>query len=193
MRPGPQTVSRMIVSVAPSAPVVLSNGLVDVAISPDGTRLVYQAGADGQEQLEVRVIDQLGSQPLSGPERPENPFMSPDGTWVGFAANAGSGPLQKVSVLGGPPVTLCELPAELRGASWGIDDVIIFGTASGGGLMRVSAAGGDPEQITTPEGPRHIWPDILPGGAGCSLPSTKRRDWGAKMSRSSTWAQANTT
>ena len=68
--------------------------------------------------------------------------------------------------LGGPPITICELPANLRGASWGEDDIIIFGTASSNGLMRVSGAGGAPEAISTPEQSRHQWPDILPGGAG---------------------------
>ena len=94
-----------------------------------------------------------------------HPFLSPDGAWVGFMAGPG-GPLQKVSVFGGPPVTICEISANLRGASWGADDMIIFGTASQGGLLRVSGAGGEPEAITTPEQSRHVWPDILPGGAG---------------------------
>ena len=89
--------------------------------------------------------------------------MSPDGSWVGFQSGT---QLQKVSILGGPAVTLCELPAPLLGASWGIDDVIIFGTLNPSGLMRVSAAGGEPEEITTSENTRHTWPDILPGGAG---------------------------
>ena len=41
----PQQVSRMAVSVAPSAPVVSSTSYDDVAISPDGTRVVYQIGS----------------------------------------------------------------------------------------------------------------------------------------------------
>ena len=83
--------------------------------------------------------------------------------------------LKRVSILGGPTVTICRLAngAQMRGASWGPDNTIIFGTdafgADGaGGLWRVSASGGEPEQLTTPDpeqgGVTHRWPHILPGG-----------------------------
>ena len=157
----PQPVSRFAASVPPSAPVTPSTYGSDVAISPDGTRIVYPAG----NMFQVRALDQLEGVPLRGTEGALYPFLSPDGAWVGFMAGV-AGPIQKVSILGGPPVTICELPANLRGASWGSDDVIIFGTASDGGLMRVSGAGGEPEAIITTEGVRYMWPEILPGGAG---------------------------
>ena len=55
-----------------------------------------------------------------------------------------------------------------RGASWGPDNTIIFATAGGGnGLWRVSANGGEPETVTTPDperGESHLWPSILPDG-----------------------------
>ena len=71
--------------------------------------------------------------------------------------------LKKVSILGGPAVTVCELPSVMWGASWGQDDTIIF--ATGSGLSRVSADGGEAEVLTTAESPSfHAWPDILPGG-----------------------------
>ena len=65
-------------------------------------------------------------------------------------------------------MTISEIPSELRGASWGADDTIIFGRQGPGGLWRVSGAGGEPQEISTPgdDGGRHRWPDILPGGAG---------------------------
>ena len=44
--------------------------------------------------------------------------------------------------------------------------MIVYAGASLGGLLRVSAAGGDPEVITTTDEGRHQWPDVLPGGAG---------------------------
>ncbi len=160
--PPPQPVTRFSISVPPSVPVRLSPQSSDVAISPDGGRIVYQAA---DLQLYVRPIDQIESAPLRGALPAVSLFLSSDDAWVGFMAGPG-GLLQKVSVFGGPPITICELPANLRGASWGEDDVIIFGTASSDGLMRVSGAGGAPEAITTPEQSRHKWPDILPGGAG---------------------------
>ena len=158
----PQPVARFPISVPPSVPVSPIGPSDDVAISADGTRVVYQAA---DRQLYVRQINQIEAAPLRGALPAVSPFLQPDGAWVGFMAGPG-GPLQKVSVFGGPPVTICELPANLRGASWGEDDMIIFGTASSDGLMRVSGAGGEPEAITTPEQSRHKWPDILPGGVG---------------------------
>ena len=165
--PPPQPVSRTVVSVAPSAAVTPSIAVNDVAISPDGTRMVYQAGPEGQEQLVVRVVDQLHSQPLGGLERPEGPFLSSEGSWVGFTTSSGRR-LQTVSILGGPPVTIvAEAPGRIRGASWGNDDVIVFSVGGPGeGLLRVSAAGGDVETIATLEEGRALWPDVLPNGAG---------------------------
>ena len=39
----------------------------------------------------------------------------------------------------------------LRGASWGPDNTIIFATQQSGGLLGVSAFGGDPARLTTIE------------------------------------------
>ena len=53
-----------------------------------------------------------------------------------------------------------------RGASWGVDDSIVFGTPALDGLFRVSALGGDPEPLTAlePDETSHRWPQLLPGG-----------------------------
>ena len=55
----------------------------------------------------------------------------------------------------------------IDGASWGPDDTIIFAVRGANtGLLRVSAAGGEPEPLTTLEEGEtaHRWPHILPGG-----------------------------
>ena len=64
---------------------------------------------------------------------------------------------------------VCELPqgGASRGASWGPDDTIVFATSGPSGLWRVSAGGGEPEELTTPDrelAVDHQWPEILPGG-----------------------------
>src|SRR4029079_13103791 len=90
-----------------------------------------------------------------------NPFFSPDGRWVGFGAD---GELRKVPLGGGPAVTLCKASA-LFGASWGDDGTIVFAEQRNGGLWRVSAAGGTPESLTTPQPGEysHRLPHVLPG------------------------------
>ena len=64
--------------------------------------------------------------------------------------------------------TICELPGNLRGASWGDDGTIVFGVTGPSGLWRVAAAGGEPELLTRPEAGQgetdYRWPEILPGG-----------------------------
>ena len=159
--PPTQPTSRAALSVPPSRPVVQTPFFPDVAISPDGRRIVYQTGGG----LDVRLLDQLESVALRGLEAAVSPFVSPDGAWIGFAS--GNLLLQRVSSVGGPPVTICTLPAFLLGASWGPDDVIIFGVDALHGLWQVPATGGEPTPLTDPGGlSAHVFPDVLPAGTG---------------------------
>ncbi len=143
----------------------------DIAISPDGTRIVYTAtGGGSPSQFYVRAVEQLTATPLPGLNSIEytGPFISPDNAWVGFNDETDS-TLKRVSSLGGPPVTICQGAAtDVAGASWGPDDTIIFGTETPGGLWRVAASGGEPEPLTTTDPEQgqvnHAWPHILPGG-----------------------------
>ncbi len=103
---------------------------------------------------------------MPGTEGAQIPFFSPDGQWVGFFAD---GKLQKVSVAGGAALTICDFPGRDRphGVSWGPHDTIVF-TELASGLWQVSAGGGTPEQLTTPDPEKgegvHAWPHILPDG-----------------------------
>ncbi len=150
------------IAVPPEAPLELSNHPA-IALSPDGARLVYAAGRDFSSRLFLREMGRLDAVPMPGTEGGTGPFFSPDGQWVGFFAD---GKLKKVSIQGGAPLVLCDAP-DSRGACWGADDVIILEPQFDSGLMRVPAAGGTPETITTPDKTKdertHRWPDILPG------------------------------
>ena len=140
----------------------------NIALTPDGGRMVYRGGRDAPHFF-VRPLVGLEATPLLEglDENPSLPFVSPDGTSVGYVGRPGV--LKRVSILGGPPVTICDCRAP-GGASWGTDDRIIFARQFGdnAGLWRVAADGGDPEPLTTLDdnlGQRsHAWPDILPGG-----------------------------
>jgi len=122
----------------------------------------------------LRQVNQLEATVVQGTERADTPFFSPDGEWIGFESG---GKLRKVSVLGGPPTTLCDAP-RLRGASWGADGTIVFAPDRSGGLMRVSDAGGEPESLTDFEtkdtlgAPSHRWPEVLPDGRTAIYTST---------------------
>jgi len=130
--------------------------------SPDGSQLVYlsqQTG--GGRQLYLRPINDFEALPLDGTEGAQMPFFSPDGRWIGYFVG---GKLWKLSLAGGAPVAICEVPQLLSGASWGPDDSIVFAVV-GSGLMEVSAAGGSPTPLTTQiAGEGHWWPQVLPDG-----------------------------
>ena len=119
-----------------TAPLGLAGNRHDLAISPDGTLIVYDGpGTGAGAELNLRRIDQLEGTPLRGTLGGSAPFVSPDGEWVGFQTSYAN--LQKVSILGGPAVALTETPSAIVGASWGVDDQIVFGTQNAG-LFRVS-------------------------------------------------------
>ena len=166
-RPASPRLARLTISTSPP-PWVNPAATPDVVISPDGTRMVYVADvADGTPggQLYVRALDQLDAVLLRGAEAALNPFISPDGNSVGYWSFQDQ-LLKKVSIHGGPPITVVAAPAGIWGASWGPDDTIIFAAGLNTGLLRVSAAGGESEQLTTLEEGEiaHRWPHVLPGG-----------------------------
>ena len=174
----PTTVMRFVVTPPDPAPLNIGNAHPDLAISADGTQIVYDAlAAGGGLQLMLRPVGQFVGGPLRGGEGGVGPFFSPNGEWVGFL-DATRTLLRKASIHGGPPVTLTELPTTAVGASWGADDQIIFGTL-GGGLFRASGDGGEPEALTTLNGELgelgHYWPSIIPGRQAVLFVITERR------------------
>ena len=137
MRPPSEPVGHFVIPTRPLSmgPIESSPGL---AISPDGRRLVYRSGS----QLHLLSIGQVTSTTLVAEGDPAYAFFSSDGEWVGFW-DATDWALKKVSVLGGPPVKICSVPGRLLvGAAWGVNDTIVFGAATAGGLWRVPASGG---------------------------------------------------
>jgi serine/threonine protein kinase len=134
-----------------------------LAVSPDGSSIVYAGQADGTVRLFRRAMDQLTPLPIAGTENGRAPFFSPDGLWVGFEAD---GALKRVLLSGGPAQSISQIPGRwVQGAAWAEDGTIIFaGTRTG--LFRVAAAGGNPVVLTTPDeqnGEFHSRPEILPG------------------------------
>ena len=143
-----------------------------VALSSDGTRLVYSANG----QLYVRAMDQMEATPVRGTESgARSPFFSPDGEWLGFYSLQ-DGELKKVAISGGAPVRLCEAQNPW-GARWGADDTIVFGQR-GAGIMQVSADGGTPEVLIPLEGIEvGHGPQVLPGEAAVLFTLGDGRNW----------------
>jgi serine/threonine-protein kinase len=164
--------NRLAVPLQSAAPLESKTLHPAVALSPDGTHLVYVARRSDSTQLYLRPMDQFEATPIPGTEGGSGPFFSPDGRWVGFFAD---GMLKKVSLLGGSPLRICEVPsAMVRGASWGGDDTIVFSWLASMGLLRVSAKGGIPKAVTEAGSHSYLWPEILPGGRDILFTSIAR-------------------
>lgn len=136
-----------------------------VAVSPDGTRLVYAArGRDRTVRLWVRPLNGFEAYPLDGTTDATYPFWSPDSRWVAFFAG---GKLKKIDAGGGPVVTIASA-AYGMGGDWGPGDVILFAASRSSPILRVSAAGGDPVAVTevshTRDDNGHVEPRFLPDG-----------------------------
>ncbi len=169
-RPSPPRVTRLALPQTGAALAVDPQSR-DLAITPDGTHIVYKGAAGSRPagtQLFVRALDALEPTPLTMPGTPRAPFASPDGTWIGFV-EINPVTLKKVAITGGAVVPLAPLDGASRGFDWDERGTIVFATvAPTTGLLRVSSNGGEPSVLTTPNRERgesdHLWPKFLPGG-----------------------------
>src|SRR4029079_1041774 len=95
-----------------------------VAVSPNGQQIAFVAvGAQGAVALWVRQLGSVDAKQLSGTEGASFPFWSPDSRYIAFFAG---NKLKKIDAIGGPPQSLAEASADVRGAGWGPDRQIIF-------------------------------------------------------------------
>ena len=157
--------SRFAVALVDNAPLAVGPGPI-VALSPDGSRLAYVAEpATGSRRIFVRGMNELDARALPGTELSIRPSFSPNGDWITFTV---ANRLRKIPAAGGNVVTIAD---DVGTYAWGDGDVVVFarpsGRAGGGALWRVSATGGTPDRLTTPDtarGEAHLWPHVLPGG-----------------------------
>jgi serine/threonine-protein kinase len=162
----PKQVSRFALTL-PLGQHLYSPGL---AISPDGTHLVYSAGASGTSvvtQLYLRSLDSLDARVIPDTENAQSPVFSPDGQWIAFGQ---MGTVRKVSARGGPPITILTnvpgLTASVgSGMAWSRDGFLVFG-AGAVPIVRVPDGGGNVQNITQMRQGElgHIFPYLLPDG-----------------------------
>jgi len=165
-QPAPSPV-RFVLVPPPSLPLFVQGFDRDIVIAPDGSNIVYRSatGSAGGTVFAVRGINDLSPRVLGGTNG-RDPFMSPDGRWLGYFA---AGELRKMSMTGGPPIIICKLASAVRGVSWGADDRIVFGVVGPStGLQSIPASGGEPRSLTTPALENgelgHFYPFTLPDG-----------------------------
>ena len=156
----PATVTRF--SFAPE-------GLSGAQISPDGKYILYAAGTGSESSLWLRSLSDESARQLAGTEGAIAGFWSPDSSWIGFGTAT---ELKRVSIDGGSPITLCELPSRgqfnFLGGSWSPDDErIVF--SSGLQMYEIAARGGQPQLLfdsSDSPRPHAVRPHFLPTGSG---------------------------
>jgi serine/threonine protein kinase/Tol biopolymer transport system component len=162
--PPPLTVSRFTFALGEGQQFGVINNQT-LAVSPDGTRLVYVANT----QLYLRSMSDLEARPIPGTQQPPgqppfNPVFSPDGQSIAFYSQADRA-VKKIAVSGGAAVTICPVAdenARVLGMTWDTGG-IVFGLVNG--ILRVSANGGEPEVlVSVKDGEVMYGPQVLPGG-----------------------------
>jgi Tol biopolymer transport system component len=161
----PALVTRFVIT--PSATAPLSNlGGFDFAISNDGRRLAYlgQNAEKNGVALYVREIDALEPMLLPGtevlnPSPNVNPFFSPDGKSIGFAAPDGS--VIRARVDGAPPQKVFQSEL-IFGAAWLTDEAAIV--ATGARLERIALDGAVEPLTSEVENQFVAAPSLLPDG-----------------------------
>jgi predicted Ser/Thr protein kinase len=131
-----------------------------LAVSPDGTHLVYVGIRGGKSQLYDRAIDRPDPRAIAGTVSAAEPFFSPDGRWVGFFAD---GKLKKVSLDGGALEVLAPATSP-RGGAWSMDGNIYYAPTNISNIWKVPANGGAPTEVTKQDRSRgevsHRFPQV---------------------------------
>ncbi len=156
-------VTRFTVNLPHDVSLKFNNGLNALALSADGSKLVFAGEAEEGSRLYLRDLDQIEIAPISRTEGAEEVTFSPDGRWVAFTTDR---ELKKLELGGGAPIALCELPPRVPGMfgglTWTYKDSIVF--SDWFSLFSVPATGGSPEVLVQVSGRQAQWPQVLPGG-----------------------------
>jgi dipeptidyl aminopeptidase/acylaminoacyl peptidase len=135
---------------------------VSLAISPDGSQLVFVASLGGTPRLWLRPLNGAAS-PLAGTEHASLPFWSPDSRSIAFFADAR---VKRLDIASGRVEELAGA-AVPGGGTWN-DDVIIYASTVDSPLQRMLANDSHPGPmpVTTlaPGQIGHRAPHFLPDG-----------------------------
>jgi dipeptidyl aminopeptidase/acylaminoacyl peptidase len=135
-------------------PAFNTTGGSSIAISRDGKRIAYVAPVG----IVLRSLDRLETTFVPGTAGGgAAPFFSPDGEWLGFTDWH---VLRKVPVAGGQARMVADVGPAANG-TWAGEDIVV---ADMNGLLRIPAAGGEPQRISPDLGTEEqaLQPQYLP-------------------------------
>ena len=141
----PPPASRVSFSIYPPEGARFPRGTAEMAVSPDGSRLVFVAiSADGNSRLWLRRFADVESRVIDGSDGAHRPFWSPDGRSIAFFAH---NRLKRIAEAGGLPQDICEVGWGEGSGTWSREGAILF-SAFGQSLSRVAETGGVPTLAT---------------------------------------------
>ncbi len=129
---------RIVLTAHPYAPGSVGR---DLALSPDGTTIVFADTAGGERALWIKTAASAAPELVPGTAGAFAPSFSPDGDWIAYVAN---GDVHKIARTGGLAVTIADSAARLPMApsvAW-LDNGTIAYTDSRFGLSLVGEDGG---------------------------------------------------
>jgi Tol biopolymer transport system component len=163
----------IIASIGRRVPIVTRPLRVDIvtpatsdvasfSLSPDGASIAYIAATSGRRRLWLRSLETGVAKELTGTDGASLPFWAPNSKAIGFFADDGR--LKRIDVDGGTVRALAAAPLPW-GASWAVDDTILFAPLTGS-IFRMPAAGGPAVALTklATRQSNHSFPCALPDG-----------------------------
>ena len=125
----------------------VSEGMPTIALSPDGSQLVFVARQGKYTQLFVRRLSDFSLRPLDGTNNAFAPFFSPRGDAVGFFVE---NDLRVVSLADGRVTVLARNALDATGGTWLPDGRILFSHGRGSQLVLITATGDSIRAIHCP-------------------------------------------
>jgi serine/threonine-protein kinase len=178
-RPGspPPLRTRFTLELPDSQAAIATYGQRNLAISPDGTELVYAGVGRSGMVLYRRRLDELAQTEVAGTTDPLNARFSPDGRYL-LLDRQGTRTLTRISLAGGASIRFAERAVN---ASWDEADFVVY-TSQDGALWRVGENGGTPAPLTTPDSVTfHTFPHVLPGGKAVLYNAGSRQSSGGRF------------
>ncbi len=136
-----------------------TEGLPTLALSPDGSQLVFVSRAGKQPKLFIRRLADFAVRPLDGTDGATAPFFSPGGDAVAFFSD---GLLKRLSLADGRVTTVASGISDPWGGAWLSDGRIVVARRRAFSLLLLTASGDTVRSI-----------DCAPG---CSLPEALSDD-----------------
>ncbi|HXI20079.1 MAG TPA: hypothetical protein VNH46_03290, partial [Gemmatimonadales bacterium] len=138
----------------------------DITVSRDGQVLIFPGvDSSGTQQLWLKRAGDLVAAPIPGTEQGWGPFLSPDGSQLGFFRSVPHG-MSVVALPGGSPRVIADTQVGSGGGTWATDGFIYF-DASQHGIQRIRPDGSGREAVLDLDSAQQVtgfaWPAVLPG------------------------------